>query len=83
MIKICLQVLAEENQKQIVEFCKKEGLVLLADEVNIKLKMSFLSVQKRFLDLQIRLSMFSYLCCKFYIIFVLQKMLDIDISHLI
>ncbi|KAK9734377.1 hypothetical protein RND81_04G136000 [Saponaria officinalis] len=27
------QVLAEENQKQIVEFCKKEGLVLLADEV--------------------------------------------------
>ncbi|XP_050383849.1 alanine aminotransferase 2 [Argentina anserina] len=27
------QVLAEENQKQIVEFCKQEGLVLLADEV--------------------------------------------------
>lgn len=27
------QVLAEENQKQIVEFCKDEGLVLLADEV--------------------------------------------------
>ncbi|KAL9228471.1 hypothetical protein vseg_004052 [Gypsophila vaccaria] len=27
------QVLAEENQQQIVEFCKKEGLVLLADEV--------------------------------------------------
>lgn len=27
------QVLAEDNQKQIVEFCKKEGLVLLADEV--------------------------------------------------
>ncbi|WOL03897.1 hypothetical protein Cni_G12617 [Canna indica] len=27
------QVLAEENQKEIVEFCKKEGLVLLADEV--------------------------------------------------
>ncbi|KAL7607100.1 hypothetical protein Lser_V15G17802 [Lactuca serriola] len=27
------QVLAEENQRQIVEFCKKEGLVLLADEV--------------------------------------------------
>ncbi|WOL02667.1 hypothetical protein Cni_G11386 [Canna indica] len=27
------QVLAEENQKQIVEFCKTEGLVLLADEV--------------------------------------------------
>ncbi|KAG6418391.1 hypothetical protein SASPL_120595 [Salvia splendens] len=27
------QVLAENNQKQIVEFCKKEGLVLLADEV--------------------------------------------------
>lgn len=28
-----LQVLAEENQQEIVEFCKKEGLVLLADEV--------------------------------------------------
>ncbi|GAB2250022.1 hypothetical protein Droror1_Dr00013381 [Drosera rotundifolia] len=27
------QVLGEENQKQIVEFCKNEGLVLLADEV--------------------------------------------------
>ncbi|KAI5422251.1 alanine aminotransferase 2 [Lathyrus oleraceus] len=27
------QVLAEENQRAIVEFCKKEGLVLLADEV--------------------------------------------------
>ncbi|XP_074558594.1 alanine aminotransferase 2-like isoform X4 [Curcuma longa] len=27
------QVLAKENQKQIVEFCKNEGLVLLADEV--------------------------------------------------
>ncbi|KAJ3702546.1 hypothetical protein LUZ61_006251 [Rhynchospora tenuis] len=27
------QVLAEENQRQIVEFCKNEGLVLLADEV--------------------------------------------------
>ncbi|GAB2268883.1 Alanine aminotransferase 1, mitochondrial [Dionaea muscipula] len=27
------QVLAEENQKQIVQFCKNEGLVLLADEV--------------------------------------------------
>nr|CAB3458625.1 unnamed protein product [Digitaria exilis] len=27
------QVLAEENQKKIVEFCKNEGLVLLADEV--------------------------------------------------
>ncbi|PKI50425.1 hypothetical protein CRG98_029175, partial [Punica granatum] len=26
------QVLSEENQRQIVEFCKKEGLVLLADE---------------------------------------------------
>ncbi|XP_029123827.1 alanine aminotransferase 2 isoform X2 [Elaeis guineensis] len=26
-------VLAEENQREIVEFCKKEGLVLLADEV--------------------------------------------------
>ncbi|KAJ0755704.1 putative alanine transaminase [Helianthus annuus] len=26
------QVLAEENQRQIVDFCKKEGLVLLADE---------------------------------------------------
>ncbi|CAN6896175.1 hypothetical protein HID58_081267 [Brassica napus] len=27
------QVLAEENQREIVDFCKKEGLVLLADEV--------------------------------------------------
>ncbi|KAL9247239.1 hypothetical protein vseg_020691 [Gypsophila vaccaria] len=27
------QVLTEENQKQIVEFCKDEGIVLLADEV--------------------------------------------------
>ncbi|KAI5679513.1 hypothetical protein M9H77_00740 [Catharanthus roseus] len=27
------QVLAEGNQREIVEFCKKEGLVLLADEV--------------------------------------------------
>ncbi|KAH6773331.1 alanine aminotransferase 2 [Perilla frutescens var. frutescens] len=27
------QVLAESNQQQIVDFCKKEGLVLLADEV--------------------------------------------------
>ncbi|KAJ6805547.1 alanine aminotransferase 2-like [Iris pallida] len=27
------QVLAEENQRTIVEFCKEEGLVLLADEV--------------------------------------------------
>ncbi|PKA64024.1 Alanine aminotransferase 2, mitochondrial [Apostasia shenzhenica] len=27
------QVLAEENQREIVEFCKEEGLVLLADEV--------------------------------------------------
>lgn len=27
------QVLAEHNQREIVEFCKKEGLVLLADEV--------------------------------------------------
>jgi alanine transaminase len=27
------QVLAEENQRKIVEFCKQEGLVLLADEV--------------------------------------------------
>ena len=28
-----LQVLGEENQRDIVEFCGKEGLVLLADEV--------------------------------------------------
>lgn len=28
-----LQVLAEDNQREIVEFCKQEGLVLLADEV--------------------------------------------------
>ncbi|GJV02638.1 alanine aminotransferase 2-like protein [Tanacetum coccineum] len=27
------QVLAEENQRQIMDFCKKEGLVLLADKV--------------------------------------------------
>nr|CAD1838058.1 unnamed protein product [Ananas comosus var. bracteatus] len=27
------QVLGEENQREIVEFCKNEGLVLLADEV--------------------------------------------------
>ncbi|KAI4329026.1 hypothetical protein L6164_021333 [Bauhinia variegata] len=27
------QVLSEENQRKIVEFCKEEGLVLLADEV--------------------------------------------------
>ncbi|XP_030969129.1 alanine aminotransferase 1, mitochondrial-like isoform X4 [Quercus lobata] len=26
-------VLGEENQRDIVEFCRKEGLVLLADEV--------------------------------------------------
>ncbi|MFS7974663.1 putative alanine transaminase [Helianthus anomalus] len=29
------QVLDEENQRQIVDFCKKEGLVLLADEEDI------------------------------------------------
>jgi aspartate/methionine/tyrosine aminotransferase len=28
-----VQVLSEENQREIVQFCKKEGLVLLADEV--------------------------------------------------
>ena len=28
-----LKVLSEENQRDIVDFCKKEGLVLLADEV--------------------------------------------------
>ncbi|MQM05119.1 hypothetical protein Taro_037927 [Colocasia esculenta] len=27
------QVLSEDNQREIVEFCKREGLVLLADEV--------------------------------------------------
>uniref|UniRef100_A0A5B7B5R1 alanine transaminase n=1 Tax=Davidia involucrata TaxID=16924 RepID=A0A5B7B5R1_DAVIN len=27
------QVLADDNQREIVEFCKKQGLVLLADEV--------------------------------------------------
>ncbi|CAK9179823.1 unnamed protein product [Ilex paraguariensis] len=27
------QVVAEDNQREIVEFCKREGLVLLADEV--------------------------------------------------
>ena len=30
---LCLQVLGEKNQREIVEFCSKEGLVLLADEV--------------------------------------------------
>lgn len=35
MLQICVQVLAEENQRQIVDFCKKEGLVLLADEVSL------------------------------------------------
>ncbi|KAL2539062.1 Alanine aminotransferase 2 [Abeliophyllum distichum] len=29
------QVLAENNQREIVEFCKKEGLILLADEMLI------------------------------------------------
>jgi len=33
-MEIALQVLAEENQWQIVDFCKKEGLVLLADEAS-------------------------------------------------
>ena len=28
------RVLAEANQREIVEFCRKEGLVLLADEVS-------------------------------------------------
>ena len=28
-----LQVLGEENQRDIVEFCRKKGLVLLANEV--------------------------------------------------
>merc|ERR1711907_657964 len=27
------QVLSLENQKQIIDFCKREGLILLADEV--------------------------------------------------
>lgn len=35
-----MQVLAEENQRDIVEFCKKEGLVLLADEVNNSYKLA-------------------------------------------
>jgi alanine transaminase len=29
------QVLAEENQQSILQFCRDEGLVLLADEVSI------------------------------------------------
>lgn len=33
-VLIHLQVLAEENQRDIVKFCKNEGLVLLADEVS-------------------------------------------------
>ena len=31
-------MLAEDNQKEIVKFCKDEGLVLLADEVSIFLR---------------------------------------------
>ena len=34
MTHLCIQVLAEENQYDIVKFCKTEGLVLLADEVS-------------------------------------------------
>lgn len=30
-----LKVLAESNQQQIVDFCKEEGIVLLADEVTL------------------------------------------------
>lgn len=30
---ILSKVLSEDNQREIVEFCKNEGLVLLADEV--------------------------------------------------
>lgn len=33
-MQLMLQVLAEGNQREIVEFCKEEGLVLLADEVS-------------------------------------------------
>ena len=33
LLFVWLKVLAEENQREIVDFCKKEGLVLLADEV--------------------------------------------------
>lgn len=32
-MSLSFQVLSEENQREIVEFCKQEGLVLLADEV--------------------------------------------------
>ena len=43
-----LQVLSEDNQRDIVEFCKKEGLVLLADEVgclwNLQLYMYFSTI---------------------------------------
>lgn len=37
------QVLSEENQQGIVQFCKEEGLVLLADEVYYKAISSLLS----------------------------------------
>lgn len=37
------QVLSEENQQGIVQFCKEEGLVLLADEVYYKVISSLLS----------------------------------------
>ncbi|GER28356.1 alanine aminotransferase [Striga asiatica] len=33
LITFLLKVLAEDNQKQIVDFCRKEGIVLLGDEV--------------------------------------------------
>lgn len=29
----CGQVLSRENQEEILEFCKAEGIVLMADEV--------------------------------------------------
>ena len=43
-----VQVLSKDNQRDIVEFCKNEGLVLLADEVgclrNFQLCMYFITV---------------------------------------
>lgn len=42
-----MQVLAEDNQIEIVEFCKKEGLVLLADEVSKRFKQILTCVHDR------------------------------------
>nr|GFA31601.1 alanine aminotransferase 2-like [Tanacetum cinerariifolium] len=46
-------VLAEENQRQIMDFCKKEGLVLLADKV----------YQDNVYALDITFNSFKKICC--------------------